>query len=261
MEQTVLSIAELRKLCQATAPAPERETFIGKRARFFSIHFTRLFLKTKITPNQITFLSVLVFFCGISLFLTLNRGWMVLGWVIIFFSVVLDGCDGEVARFRQTRSPVGGIYAEPVSHDFQYGFMFLPLSLAATWSTGNIWFLVLGNLAAVSKLITRLIETRYWSLIQPSQITPEQAAEHRKKYTDRPAYLRFISWAKRNTFSSNGMLIPLAIVALGGWLEWFVAAYGAGYTLILLVTFARQLKALKKLSVAQAGPSVPGSAD
>ncbi|MFA6429366.1 MAG: CDP-alcohol phosphatidyltransferase family protein [Patescibacteria group bacterium] len=256
-----LSIKELRARCQSTAPAPERETFTGKRARFFSIYFTKLFLLTSITPNQITAISVMVFFIGVGLFLTLDRTWSIVGALLVFFATVLDGCDGEVARFRETRSLVGGVYAEPVSHDFQYGFMFLPLGLAATWMTGSEWFMVAGFLASVSKLVTRLLETRFWALSQPTPLTPEQRQELRQKFLARPSYLRFASWLKRNIFSSNGMILPLLVVAIGEWLPWYVAFYGASYTGFLALTFFRQLRRLQTLRVETAAPPVAGSAD
>jgi phosphatidylglycerophosphate synthase len=219
-------------------------------------------LRTKITPNQITLLSVLVFFCGAGLFLTLDRTWSVLGSVSIFFSVVLDGCDGEVARFRQTRSLVGGYYVEPVSHDIQYGFMFLPLGLAAMWSTGNIWFGVLAYLAAASKLTTRLLEARHWNLRQAATVSTPGKAELKQEYPTRSTPMKSIAWVKRNTFSSNGMVLPLFIAALFAWLPWFLVVYGLGYALILCAVFVRQTRSLKHFSqTGTCGSGVPGAAE
>lgn len=256
-----LTIREMRLRCQATAPAPERETFTGKRARFFSIFLTKLFLRTPITPNQMTFLSVLVFFAGVSLFLLQSRGWAVVGAGLVFFATVLDGCDGEIARFRKLKSPVGGLYAEPVSHDVQYGLMFLPLGLAASLADGSVWWLAAGFAAGATKLLTRLLETRFWMMAAAPKVrTDADIQRDRQAMRERPKHLKFVSWVKRNTLSSNGMILPLLLAAIFGRVDWYVAVYGAAYTLLWAITFLRQLPKLKAIA-ASASAAVPGSAD
>ena len=63
-----LSIKELREKLQRTAPEGERETYTGKTIRFFSIFFTKALAVTKLTPNQITVVSVLIYMLGISMY-------------------------------------------------------------------------------------------------------------------------------------------------------------------------------------------------
>ncbi len=258
-----LTIKELRARCQGTAPAPERETFTGKTARIFSIYFTKyLFLKwPRVTPNWITMISVMVFSIGVCLFLTLQQSWSILGAFLVYFATVLDGCDGETARFRKMKSPIGGVFSEPVSHDVQYGLMFLPLGLAGSWITGSIWPLVFGYLAGGTKLLTRLLETRYWQLKPATPKTPEALLAVRQTYAQRPAYLRFLSWIKRNTLSSNGMILPLLIAAIFMRIDIYVYLYGACYALLWALTFLRQVRGFSKLTFDDEAKSVPGSAD
>lgn len=256
-----LSIREMRQRCQSTAPAPERETYTGKCARFFSIYFTRILLRTPLTPNQITFISVLVFLTGVGLFLMLTRSYAILGAGLVFFATVLDGCDGEMARFRKMKGPVGGYYAEPVSHDVQYGMMFFPLGLAASLATHSIWWLAFGFVASVSKLLTRLLDTRYWFLLTAQKTrNDEDAQRDRQQMHARPRFLKFVSWLKRNTLSSNGMIFPLFLAAWFDRVTWYVAFYAAMYALLWAVTFLRQLPKLKAITEASQ-PGVPGAAD
>ncbi len=256
-----LGIRELRAICQATAPAPERETFTGKTARVFSIYFTKLFLLTSITPNQITFLSVIVFLVGVNLFLTGETFWSVCGALLVYFATVLDGCDGEVARFRKTASTVGGVYAEPVSHDVQYGLMFLPLGWAAMASTGQPLWLLMGFIASVSKLLTRLVETRFWSLkLGGAAPTQDEVERARRSFATRPRYLKVISWVKRNTLSSNGMILPLLLAAVFQKVHWYVGFYGAAYASLWIITFARQIPKLSSLNKTSS-PVQPGTAE
>jgi phosphatidylglycerophosphate synthase len=64
--------------------------------------------KTRITPNQVTFLSLLTF-VGAMVALALQRGhaWLVGAVVILQVSYVLDCVDGQLARLRHSASAVG----------------------------------------------------------------------------------------------------------------------------------------------------------
>jgi len=64
--------------------------------------------KTRITPNQITFLSVVVAAaaCAIWMFLP-GYAWLVAAAMIFELSFVLDCADGQLARLRGIASPIG----------------------------------------------------------------------------------------------------------------------------------------------------------
>ncbi|MBN2576994.1 MAG: CDP-alcohol phosphatidyltransferase family protein [Deltaproteobacteria bacterium] len=64
--------------------------------------------KTRITPNQVTFLSLVVFVAAMAL-LALQPGhlWLIVAVVVLELSYVLDCVDGQLARLRHRSSPVG----------------------------------------------------------------------------------------------------------------------------------------------------------
>lgn len=64
--------------------------------------------KTRITPNQITFLSLLTFVAAM-VWLALGHGWPSLIWAVLVLelSYVLDCTDGQLARLKHLSSPVG----------------------------------------------------------------------------------------------------------------------------------------------------------
>lgn len=64
--------------------------------------------KTRITPNQITFLSVVVaaIACAMWIFLP-EYHWVVAAALVFEFSFVLDCADGQLARLRRIASPLG----------------------------------------------------------------------------------------------------------------------------------------------------------
>ncbi len=64
--------------------------------------------KTRITPNQITFLSLLAFVAAM-VWLALGHGRLGLIWAVLVLelSYVLDCTDGQLARLKHLSSPVG----------------------------------------------------------------------------------------------------------------------------------------------------------
>jgi CDP-alcohol phosphatidyltransferase len=64
--------------------------------------------KTRITPNQITFLSVVVAAAACAIWICLpDYHWLVAAALIFEFSFVLDCADGQLARLRRIASPLG----------------------------------------------------------------------------------------------------------------------------------------------------------
>jgi hypothetical protein len=64
--------------------------------------------KSRITPNQVTFLSLAVFVAAMAM-LALERGHLALvgAALVLELSYVLDCVDGQLARLKQKSSPVG----------------------------------------------------------------------------------------------------------------------------------------------------------
>lgn len=64
--------------------------------------------KTRITPNQITFLSVVVAAAACAMWIALpGYAALVAGALVFELSFVLDCADGQLARLRRTASPLG----------------------------------------------------------------------------------------------------------------------------------------------------------
>ncbi len=69
-----------------------------------ALWLTYLILPTKITPNQVTLLSLLFsLMCAVSY----SKGFFLLGALFIFVSHILDCTDGNLARARKQFSPYG----------------------------------------------------------------------------------------------------------------------------------------------------------
>jgi 1L-myo-inositol 1-phosphate cytidylyltransferase / CDP-L-myo-inositol myo-inositolphosphotransferase len=75
--------------------------------RKLSRPITRWLVRTPLTPNQVTILSCAVGILGALSFFPGGYWGPVLGALLLQFSVVLDCCDGEIARVKFMESPLG----------------------------------------------------------------------------------------------------------------------------------------------------------
>jgi phosphatidylglycerophosphate synthase len=247
---TIPSVRELRERLQQTAPEGQHETYVGRTVRFFSIYLTRLFIRTSLTPNQLTILSVVVFLCGVTLFIVQLLFAHILGVILVYLSIVIDACDGELARWRKNTTGVGAIYVEPLSHDIQYGLMFFPLSWGAYLATGSLIVIYAGFTATVAKLLYRFLQIRFWYVVNQGSTTPTGELEDEKgaAQVGRISLLfRLYKFFNRNVFSSVGLPVPLLIFVLLGRVDWFVYLFAAAFLAIFLANFLRQVRYILRM--------------
>lgn len=229
------SVNQLREICQKTSSNPAREGISGHVVRFFSIFATMLFLRTRLSPNYVTVLSVLVFFIGVSMFFMGTYMADIIGSFIIFLSVILDGSDGEVARFRKTAGRLGSNYVEPISHDVQYGISFLMLGAALAIRSETPVFYLLGGVASVAKLLYRHFESRFWHFYHAG-ITKDEIGSIKQTYESLPLLERLASWIRRHIYSSTGFSISCILFSILGRLDillWFWAIGASVFCLLL----------------------------
>jgi hypothetical protein len=80
-------------------------TYVSRPSAAFVLHFLR---PTRVTPNQVTFASLLVALAGDAL-LVAYPGWagLLAAALVLQASYVLDCVDGQLARLKGTSTPVG----------------------------------------------------------------------------------------------------------------------------------------------------------
>jgi CDP-L-myo-inositol myo-inositolphosphotransferase len=72
--------------------------------RKISIPLSRMLVRTPLTPDQISFFS---FFLGLFSAMLFALNHVFYAGILAQFSSIIDGCDGEVARMKDTRSKFG----------------------------------------------------------------------------------------------------------------------------------------------------------
>lgn len=98
---------------------------------------------TKITPNQVTMLSLVSGL--ISAYLFLNGTWyyLIIGALVFECSFIFDCIDGRIARIRNLKSPFGA-YLDIMSDFTKYFCMTLGLVFGQYFLTKDISFLLYG---------------------------------------------------------------------------------------------------------------------
>lgn len=246
-EQYNYSIKELRELCQPSAAHRSTETFAGRSARKFSIYFTKYFLKTSVTPNQITVVGTGIYLFGTFLYIFHNYALSLFGFLLLYIATILDASDGEVFRARKYRSGYGTTYVEPLSHDIMYALMFLPMSYGVFLATGNYIYLIFGFSAPVFKLLFRLTEHRFFCGVS-KLLGGLGHKDDTKKFKEQSKASKLIYVLYRNICTSTGMLIPLLIATLANRVGLFLIFYGTAYFVLWSALFVRQMIRFRKIS-------------
>lgn len=99
---------------------------------------------TRITPNQVTFMSALLA-AGAGVMLALLPGWtwLVVAAVVFEVSFVLDCADGQLARLRKTASPLGHLL-DFLMDELKAMFIFGCVAIRLWRDTGDARMLLVG---------------------------------------------------------------------------------------------------------------------
>lgn len=123
------------------------------------------FLYTNISPNTVTWISFIPVFLGFLLFWYGNSSFShFLGWFCFFFWSMLDGVDGNIARYKKQYSKLGDTLDASAGY---YAMALIPLAggIAAAHHPGAFaslggWsrdtYIVLGALSALWTILPRL---------------------------------------------------------------------------------------------------------
>jgi phosphatidylglycerophosphate synthase len=97
--------------------------------RPISMAVSRVLVHTPITPNQVTFLNLILALVGAAMIAYATPLWVALGAVVIQFVSIFDGIDGEIARMKLEMSARGELY-DTIGDDINRATFFLALGWA-----------------------------------------------------------------------------------------------------------------------------------
>jgi CDP-L-myo-inositol myo-inositolphosphotransferase len=165
--------------------------------RYLSLSLSRLLVKTRLTPNQV---SVGILFIGLlGAWLAAQGTWetLALGALLFQTQSVLDGCDGEMSRVTY-RGSLTGEWLDTIGDDLtNYGF-FAGAAFGLHARTGSSLSLMAGAVVVGCGVVTSLIEYRYLAKIGSGDLLKYPASQ---ATTDGTGPLAFVApLFKRDTF-------------------------------------------------------------
>ena len=119
---TIDQIREISQPASVTGRSTSEHWIADLYQRKISPYLTRIFLRTSITANGVTWLMIIV---GASIGpALLIQGWqgIALALFLSHLQMLIDCCDGEVARWRETKSPMC-IFLDKLGHYLAEGLI------------------------------------------------------------------------------------------------------------------------------------------
>lgn len=124
------------------------------------------FLYTNVSPNMISVISIIPLIVGfVLMYAGQTRGALLAGWVMFFLWNLLDGVDGNIARYKEQFSKMGSVY-DAMSGYAAMVLSFFAWGIAASHHPGLAQsilkipldlYIVLGALSGVFVVFPRLI--------------------------------------------------------------------------------------------------------
>lgn len=239
------TIKELRKICQATGPSRQTQSYFGRMVRMVSIYFTRIFIALGAYPNHITVSGTVMYLIGIGFIASGTLVYGLIGFGLLMLSTIFDACDGELFRFRGYREGYG-FYVEPTTHDIMYGLQFALIGYGAFLQTGQWWIFYFGVAGSIFKLLFRLHEVRFFFNV--TTVLPQRDhVDTTRKFTEQSRLTKLIYLIYRNAATSSGMLLPLLIAIIFLRLDLFIIVYGTGYFLLWAGLLTRQIWRFRRI--------------
>src|SRR5262249_13726004 len=126
--------AEARLFAELRAETAESDGPIARLDRTLSQWISGRLVYTPLRPNHITTIGTTMGFAGAWCVARGSHGLAVLGTLLFVLAVILDGCDGEVARLKFQETRLGGLY-DVVTDNVVHVAIFVAIGLG--WARRN----------------------------------------------------------------------------------------------------------------------------
>ena len=209
----VESIKELKKICQK-----KNDNWYGRYfVRKISIYITKLLLKTDVTPNQISGLSILIGIIAGIFFVFGNYWYTLVGASVLLLSNIVDCVDGEIARYRKSAS-VAGKYIESLNDYIVHPFIFVCITFGLYNIFHNVFIFVLGFSIVLfsywGTIASALVyETLTTQTSNSKKRVKEQASRVRENIFGKPSKIRHMYNRVRTPFISPYFILMILTAA------------------------------------------------
>ncbi|HXM68517.1 MAG TPA: lysylphosphatidylglycerol synthase domain-containing protein [Candidatus Acidoferrum sp.] len=223
--------------------------------RTISIPISRRIIPFRITPNMVSLFTLGVSFAA-GVFLAFGGYWnMLTGAILSWFSSVLDGCDGEVARLKLQESALG-CWLETICDNLYYLFILSGMTIGLVRSSGNRSYLIWGGLLLFGAIMSFLMTG-----LQRHQMTngqPEQYLREWHKKADSRSSNPLLYLGRHTEFIIRRCFLPYVILffAFCSVMNWFLVGATVGANIVWIVTLYSYLSFTPTRATALQSPVV-----
>jgi len=157
--QESLKYAENKMLHSLTKPT---DGLISKHFnRKISTKISRMLVRTRITPNQLSILVFILSMTAAGFFIHMSEFYyLLIGGILVQLSSILDGCDGEVARLKFMKTDRGG-FIDSVLDRYADSLIIFGLCYGYWLVTGDILIWLAGFGALIGTLVFSYTNARH----------------------------------------------------------------------------------------------------
>ena len=194
---------------------------------------TRGFLKLRWTPNTITIVSMVVGLAAAGFFVSGSWEFSLIGALLFQLSVIIDCCDGEVARLTFSESKFGqelDIWADNVVHIAIFSGIACGAYLQGPWEQTPLP-LILGASAVLANVVSLL-------LVNTARLVRSRQSAWRGLTKRERQKIEFML----GNVANRDFSIVILICAGLGFLHWFLflAAIGSWFFVMLMAWLLRR---------------------
>jgi phosphatidylglycerophosphate synthase len=153
-------LATLKKICYK-ADEKEKPLYAQIVTHRFSILAVKLIGGTQITPNQVTFFSIILGLSAAILFAIGKSLSFLAGAFFLEFYYIFDAVDGQLARYKKSSS-LSGAYFDYISNHIVQSLVFLSIGYGLFSHFGEVSYLILGIFSSLGMIFMYVIyDARY----------------------------------------------------------------------------------------------------
>ncbi|MFQ5686022.1 MAG: CDP-alcohol phosphatidyltransferase family protein [Candidatus Scalindua sp.] len=213
----------------SSVDGPIIDKYINRR---ISRVITKQLVKTHITPNQTTFLSLIIGIVSAWYFWQGGFWNYIAGGLVFQLSFIFDQCDGEIARLKFMESRIGGWF-DAFCDSIIRTFIILGMTGSLYAKTNQSLILILGILSSIGIFVSTMAGS-YETLKKEEEAKSENTGSANTSTANESKIGAFID--KFNNTDSFSIILFICI--LSGHLTWFLWTIGIGsfaFTLVILI--------------------------
>ena len=209
--------------------------------RKISRQITSQLVKTPITPNQTTMISLAIGIVSVWYFWH-GGYWNYLAGALVFqLSFIFDQCDGEIARLKFMESKFGGWF-DAVCDSVIRALMALGMTRSLYIESNQTLILISGILSSIGIFVSTILSS--YETLQKEENERDVNKKNANGYVKEGNKLSVFVDKFNNT---DSVTIILFICILSGHLAWFLWTIGIGSFAFSLVILAKTLIVRKNL--------------